>query len=82
MIELTQHAGDTLFVPAGWQQVVLNLELSIAITHNFASEQNLPRIVELVNDRREDMIEEWLEGLEEHQPELQQQVELLLSQLN
>ena len=82
VIELTQHAGETLFVPAGWQQVVMNLEFSIAITHNFASEQNLPRIVVLVNDRREDMIEEWLEGLEEHQPELQQQVELLLSQLN
>ncbi|KAJ3673406.1 hypothetical protein LUZ60_006780 [Juncus effusus] len=39
-IELTQRAGETLFVPSGWWHCVLNLESTIAVTQNYVNESN------------------------------------------
>ena len=37
-VHVLQHPGETVYVPAGWPHLVLNLELSVAITHNYATE--------------------------------------------
>ena len=35
-----QEEGETVFVPSGWSHAVLNLEESVAVTHNFVCKNN------------------------------------------
>lgn len=35
MVEIDQVRGETVHVPSGWHHVVINVEFSVAITHNF-----------------------------------------------
>lgn len=45
-LEVIQEAGDLLYVPSGWWHSVLNLELSVAVTHNFVDDYNLKNVWE------------------------------------
>lgn len=40
--------GDIMFVPCGWWHYVINLENSIAITQNYVSRSNLPKVVKFL----------------------------------
>ena len=40
MIEFVQSSNQIVFVPSGWHHVVINLEFTVAITHNFCSYYN------------------------------------------
>ena len=36
-IELLQVPGETVYVPAGWYRVSINLTTTFSVTHNYAS---------------------------------------------
>lgn len=37
-VEVLQRPGECVFIPSGWHHCVLNLELSVAVTHNYCPE--------------------------------------------
>ena len=45
-----QRPGDVVFIPAGWWHQVLNLEDSLAVTHNFVAPDNLPGALALMRE--------------------------------
>lgn len=51
VLECIQRPGDIIFVPHGWFHVVLNLETSFALTHNYVSTVNLRAVMRFLDER-------------------------------
>jgi ribosomal protein L16 Arg81 hydroxylase len=49
VLECIQRPGDVIFVPHGWFHIVLNLENSVAVTHNYVSESNLFHVMQFLD---------------------------------
>ena len=63
-VEVLQRPGETVFVPNGWPHLVLNLELTVAVTHNYASEFGpFERMWKQVVEDEPDFARVWLEGM-------------------
>lgn len=56
--EITQRAGETLFVPSGYFHQVVNLEDTISINHNWFNACNLERIFENILEAHEQVQKE------------------------
>ena len=69
-IDLLQRPGETVFVPAGWSHAVLNLELSVAVTHNFCSSVNFGRVWRHARKSRPKMAAKWHAALRRVRPDL------------
>lgn len=74
-IEVLQLPGETVFVPNGWPHLVLNLEMTVAVTHNYASEFGpFERMWEEVNNDEPVFAKQWLNGMEKHRIDLYDRV--------
>ncbi|KAM9968233.1 hypothetical protein ACTFIW_002670 [Dictyostelium discoideum] len=63
------HAGEMIFVPSGWYHSVLNLEESIAITHNFIDSNNLLKVVDfMATKKKKDLYNEFTNKIEQAYP--------------
>ena len=70
-IEILQRPGETVYVPAGWPHLVLNLEFSTAITHNYATEYpSFSRILRATEEEEPEMSEQWKEYLRSERPDI------------
>jgi histone arginine demethylase JMJD6 len=70
-IEILQQPGETVYVPCGWPHLVLNLEFSTAITHNYATEfPSFERIRQSVQEEEPVMAPIWVAKLKQVRPEL------------
>ena len=73
-IEILQKPGDTVFVPAGWPHLVINLEFSTAITHNYATEYpSFSRILQATEEEEPVLSSRWKEHLRKKRPDLWEQ---------
>ena len=75
VVEILQRPGETVFVPNGWPHLVLNLERTVAVTHNYASEFGpFERMWEEVRRDEPEFAQRWYQGLVQHRPDLAQRI--------
>ena len=58
-MEILQRPGETVYVPAGWWHVVVNLDTTVAVTQNSGEPANWEAIRKEVRVKRPDIAEEW-----------------------
>jgi histone arginine demethylase JMJD6 len=70
-VEVLQYPGETVYVPAGWPHLVLNLEDTVAITQNYATEYpNVHQLVDSVQKSEPELFQEWFPKIKERRPDL------------
>jgi hypothetical protein len=50
-LEVILHPGEVIFVPHGYWHMVVNLEESVALTHNYVSTSNLSDVLRFLRDK-------------------------------
>jgi hypothetical protein len=55
-VECVVRSGELIYVPRGWWHLALNLEESLAITHNYVSAANLPHVLSFLGSRSQALV--------------------------
>ncbi|KAF9122023.1 hypothetical protein BGW39_010081 [Mortierella sp. 14UC] len=60
-LEIVQNPGQTIYLPSGWWHMVINMDDTVAVTHNFADEANLLQVKRslLGDDREATQLKRW-----------------------
>ena len=69
-VEILQQPGETVYVPAGWWHIVLNLDPVVAVTQNIGALHDYCRIEDAVRRKRPDIYEEWISRVRHCWPHL------------
>lgn len=70
-VEVLQRRGEVVFVPAGWAHLVINLSLTVAVTHNYACEHGpFERMWQQVVEDEPSFANRWYQGLKQKRPDL------------
>lgn len=51
VLEAVQRPGEVVYVPHGWFHIVLNLSQSVALTHNYVSEENVYHVMKFLDTK-------------------------------
>ncbi|CAE6433790.1 unnamed protein product [Rhizoctonia solani] len=88
------RAGEIVYVPSGWWHLVVNLEPSVAVTQNFASEHELINVLRFMRDKPDqtsgwsediacaDLYEIFCEVLRKERPEVLENAMAVLNKIN
>jgi histone arginine demethylase JMJD6 len=69
--EVLQNPDEIVFVPNGWPHLVVNLELTVAVTHNYASEFGpFARMYSQISHDEPEFFASWLKGIHAKRPDL------------
>ncbi|GAM24418.1 hypothetical protein SAMD00019534_075930, partial [Acytostelium subglobosum LB1] len=68
-LECVLEAGEMIYVPCGWWHCVLNLEESIAITHNFIDSHNILKVIDfMATKKKKDLFDQYQASFEQVYP--------------
>ena len=72
--DFTHGPGEVVYVPGGWWHVVLNLDLSIAVTQNLVTPVTFHRVLPKTIKGRPKLAKKWLQTLRKYRPEIAREV--------
>lgn len=76
-VEFVQYPGETVFLPGGWWHCVVNIDDTVAVTHNYAGRHNFAAVWRSARSERPCWSNRWLRALSEQLPAVAEKAQQL-----